>query len=188
MSGPYILLKSGNLFYFSPVMIERNIYTVDDVASGLAGEPRYSNQMIDDSLHFSVAEHSCIIHDHMPDLETRAQALVHDGPEAFFRDLSGPLKHFCPDYRNLIDLCEVDMYSRLDLRWPKSPYVKHADEWMLRVESEQLLHHSADVHFSRWPEPPVKIKLECWDKPRARAEFMQRFEDCFGALDEILPV
>lgn len=186
----YILLKSGNLFYFAPHLIEGNIYTVDDIASGLAGEPRYASQNRDEDVHYSVAEHSCHIHDAMPidDIDHRKQALIHDAPEAFFRDLPGPLKQYLPDYKRLIGICEVDMYRRFGLQEEMYGRVRHADEWMLREESEQLLHPSASVHFSHWPDPPMPVKMLCWGKARARAEYLERFHNLFGDLDTILPV
>lgn len=120
-------------------------FSLEDIQSGLASEQRFAGQI---ERSYSVLQHSLLVA-HLVPPECRLQALMHDAPEAFVRDLPSPLKlkmrmraraqgRQWSDY----DLEEMEIWGAICRRWDMSPVlhaaVTHADQQAMAIEAPVL--------------------------------------------------
>ena len=149
-----------------------------DIAISLARTCRYHGMTL---RHYSVAEHSCLLHDwavaeglgsHAP-----LKALLHDAHEAYVGDLPSPVKRALSpaaldgwlDLTNAIDRA---IAARFGLSTLHHPDVKRADTRILLDERDALMgppprDWGIDDH-------PLGITIHGWDVERARCEFRYR--------------
>ena len=128
ISGPTILLRSGNYFDLQDPSASR--FEVTDIAHALSNICRFTGHT---QRFYSVAEHS-VICSHMVPPEDAMAALMHDASEAFIGDVSTPLKSLLPDYKSVERRVEQAVWSRLGLpptlptscaRWPSRCRPRH---------------------------------------------------------------
>jgi len=79
---------------FDYIATKPDMINIRDIAHALAKEQRYANHK---EFNCSVAEHSVLVADMCPDY-LKLAALLHDGHEAYMRDLPAPVKPLCPGY------------------------------------------------------------------------------------------
>ena len=152
-------------------------FTIEDIAFGLARECRFNGQT---SMYYSVATHSVLVSLVVPK-EYALIALMHDGSEAFMRDICTPLKRLIPDYRKIEDQMQQAIYASVgltDVTDDLYKVIKAADERMFLTENAQLMtHHRTDFPGIQQTEPyPIKIR-ELGDK-----------EACFYFLDRYVSI
>lgn len=151
---------------------------IEDIAQALANQCRFGGHS---RSFYSVAQHSTIVSDVCEQRgATPAEALaalLHDAGEAYLVDLPHPLKHrseLGPPYRQAEKLLEAAIAERFGLV-PQPPAMKPIDRSLLATERRTFA-SSRDA----WPEleghEPLEIEIEPWDPPRARREFLERFE------------
>lgn len=137
--GDYIFVSTGERFY----PLDPRIGDIDyrDIAIGLANSCRYTGQLTRGSRYLSVAEHSVLVSRVMglhariaglsPEfvLARRRIGLLHDGTEAYIRDIPAPLKRSR----------ELRGYRRIEARLQRVIYEAHG----LWPEADDLeaLHH-----------------------------------------------
>lgn len=92
----FITTCSGRIL--SLVDPETDSIDIEDVATGLANNCRFSGQL---PVHYSVAAHSLVMADLMDSSEAQQYALLHDASEAYIIDLPRPVKALCPDYKEV---------------------------------------------------------------------------------------
>jgi len=152
IKGPTILLYSGN--YFSYENPHDSVWTLEDIAHGLAMTCRFGGQA---RRYYSVAEHSVYVSRLVPP-ELAWDALMHDAAEAFICDMPKPLKEMLPEYKRIEKHVESAIGERYGLRYPMPPEIKMADIQMLRAEQVQIMRNDDDWHWTfDVPEPDITI-------------------------------
>ncbi len=124
---------------------------------------------------YSVAQHCCLVSDMAPN-HLKLDALLHDAPEAYLGDVTGPLKQLIKGYRELEDHYHrvIDEYYGVATRHDD---IKEIDVRMLVTEGVQLSSGQPEDYPNR---APYDIKIEIWDAERAYQEWVSRFVTLFG--------
>jgi hypothetical protein len=111
------------------------------------------------------------------------EALQHDNPEAFYKDVSTWLKGLCPDYKAQLERGERAYCSRMKLPWPMSPEVKVADYQMLKLEKMALFQsHPTDEGYQFLDDIDVTglehlVDLNPWPPRVAKLRWHERYEE-----------
>jgi len=151
---------------------------IEDIAQALANQCRFGGHC---RAFHSVAQHCALVADVSEERGASAAealtALMHDASEAYLVDLPHPLKHRSPmgaPYRLAEARLEEAIRARFDLA-PAGANLKEIDRAMLATERAALASGG-----DPWPEleghEPLDLEIEPWDPPRARREFLARFE------------
>lgn len=151
---------------------------VGDIAQALANQCRFGGHC---RVFYSVAQHSTIVADLVlaegAGTEAALAALLHDATEAYLVDLPHPIKHrseLGPPFRRAEAILEAAIRERFGLVEP-GPRLKQLDRSLLATERAAFA-----STLDSWPElegfEPLEIEIEPWDPPRARREFLERFE------------
>lgn len=165
---------------------------VEDVAHNLAHEPRFNGATREP---YSVAQHSiyvarrvnALVDSRLPQATAKRAclcALLHDGPEAFIKDVNGPLKKFLPDYCRV----EEDMWQAFVLRfdlvndeqlWGIKALIKRADEELLATEMRDLMSPVA-APWGLTVFPVADMTIKPWKPWVAKARFLSAFDEYGG--------
>lgn len=180
MKEPGIALPSGGYFKFLDP--EGSTFGIEDIAHNLSHICRYNGASI---YHYSVALHSVNVSYLVPQ-EFALEGLLHDAAEAFFGDMTSPLKALCPDYSALLAAAEAHVCERFGVQHPHSPEVKLADMQALYLEKTHLV-PTADAHpCAYWPEwdayqvePAQAARVLLWEMTpgEGKRRFLRRFEE-----------
>ncbi len=184
--GPYIKTYSGRVFYLNDPQPE-DIH-VADIARNLAGINRYTG-----SSRFSVAQH-CVVAALMaekfyPDRAyLPAQMLIHDADEAYYGDVSSPLKSLLKEYRELEDRAQEAVEEAFELAFIDEPTVKEVDFRMWLTEREILFdgrHGDNDYDGPLKPfpvDPTMRFLFESWGDVDAEKAWLMMHEELFPWL------
>lgn len=153
---------------------------IEDIAHHLSLANRFCGATHDP---YSVSQHSCYVHDLLPD-ELKLAGLLHDSPEAYLGDWTRPLKIAMretglrgPDAIYTVIADVVSEKYGIDLNHlPRE--VKHADEVMLATERRDLMNHAPN-DWETLPEPAGFIVVP-WSADVAERAFLARFRECMG--------
>lgn len=151
---------------------------IEDIAQALSNQCRFGGHC---RAFYSVAQHCVAVADVCRERGGSAAealtALMHDASEAYLVDLPHPLKHrspIGPPYKLAEARLEEAIRARFDLV-PPGPELKAIDRAMLATERAAIASGG-----DPWPEldgvEPLGIAIEPWDPPRAKREFLERFE------------
>lgn len=147
-----------------------------DIAQGLANECRYAGHT---RAFYSVAQHAWLA-SHIVPRELALEALLHDGSEAYCKDIPRPLKELLPDYRAIEARVEGVIRARFGLPATMSPEVKHADLVMLATERRDLMPEDA----TPWPIlegiEPLPRKIVAMQPGKAHHLFLRRWVELTG--------
>ncbi|MBS1879386.1 MAG: hypothetical protein JST31_07735 [Actinobacteria bacterium] len=164
--------------WVNPLAPDPESIVIEDIAQALANQCRFGGHS---RVFYSVAQHSTIVAEVCAErgaspAEALA-ALLHDAGEAYLVDLPHPLKHrseLGPPYKKAEELLEEAIRVRFELV-PQPAAMKPVDRSLLATERRAFT-----ATNGRWPElegfEPLAIEIEPWEPPRARREFLQRFE------------
>ena len=148
-------------------------FNYEDIAYGLSRECRFNGQT---AQYYSVAQHSVLASLLVPK-EYGLAALIHDGSEAFMRDICSPLKALLPDYARLERVMQgvIHEYFGLPRELPADMKraVKRIDLLLTATERAQLMPDDA----RDWPGVPniqLPIKIQPMNEKEAREYFMDR--------------
>lgn len=182
--GPYIKMFSGRKFYLDDPRAED--MHVDDIARNLAGINRYTG-----SSRFSVAQH-CVVSAvmakiHYPEEKLlAARMLVHDASEAYYGDVSSPLKSLIPDYRNLEDRAQLEVEKKFDITFLGERLVKEVDFRMWLTEREFLFNgrHGATADYAGPLKPfaDADFLLGEWPAEFAEEQWLIAHKELFWDL------
>lgn len=176
MANGAIQTVSGR--WVDPLAPDPASLAIDDIAQALANQCRFGGHA---RSFYSVAQHSAIVSDVCAErgaspAEALA-ALMHDAGEAYLVDLPHPLKHrspIGPPYKEAEKLLEAAIAERFGLA-PQPAEMKPVDRSLLATERSAFA-----AMRDPWPElegvEPLAIEIEPWEPPRARREFLERFE------------
>lgn len=168
--GPTILLAGGSYFDFEAP--HTSVFTIDDIAHGLAMTCRFAGQC---KRHYSVAQHSVHVSEIVP-ADHAYQGLMHDAPEAFVGDMAKPLKVLLPEYSVIEKRVERAVFDRFNVATPLPPSIKDADIVMLVTEQRQLMGNHDDWNYCRG-RTPLDFEIPEWTPDEAKARFLARFDE-----------
>lgn len=156
--------------------------SVADIAHGLSNACRFMGQP---SAFYSVAEHSCLVHDLVaagrPGTSIAAAALLHDGHEAYLGDVVTPLKPLIgPAYAQLAERMDgaIAAATALDPAEFSDRAIKAADAWALIIEARRLMPSEGWgwTRFADVPDLPAGIVWAGGLLPeQAEREFLLRW-------------
>lgn len=159
---------------------------IEDIASQLSRICRFGGALRDDVEIYTVAQHCCLVSDHLPP-ELAFEGLLHDAHEAYVGDMIKPIKRqLGPDWKAAEHRVELAVRRRFGLPERMTPAVKEQDYLAVTTEHLQLQVITGLVDWGT-PPAPWPIVIEPWGVFRARAEFLRRFHalyhpngDCHG--------
>ncbi len=184
--GRYIRLHSGRKFHLGDPLPE-DVF-VEDVAHNLAGIIRYTG-----SSRYSVAQH-CVLAARMADKYyytekntdgvgsvLAARMLIHDTAEAYYGDVSSPLKSLLPDYKKLEDVADACMEARFGLKFNGEEYVKEIDDRMWLTESRQFFGVVAYQDYpAKGPLKSFPLHIERWTAEQSETAWLDEFHARFS--------
>lgn len=142
---------------------------VEDIAHHLSMICRFTGAV---RRFYSVAEHSCHVHDLLPP-ELRAAGLFHDAAEAYICDLARPVKYgLGADYREAEQRIMDAVGEALGIDF-SAPEIKVADNATLGAERLQALNKGPAWTRDVYGSAPVKLRF--WTPPQAKMEFLDRW-------------
>lgn len=157
---------------FWPLDPRQSEIRIRDIARALSMECRYGGQV---SHHYSVAQHSCLVHDYLrdqgEDRQALLQGLLHDAAEAYIKDMIKGAKPFYPIYiehENRLSAAIFHKFGVTGLSWVK---VKAIDDRIVGDEHRAL--QVPDEAISKIE--PLGIAIEPWVPLQAEEQFLLRF-------------
>lgn len=167
--GDWMQTVSGGQFWpYDPRADEIFIY---DIAVALSNECRYCGHVED---HYSVAQHSVYVSMCVPP-KYALQALLHDAPEAYCKDIHRPMKRGLSGYAGVEHNVWLAVAERFGLEEELHPSVKEADEAVGLAEALQLLVTPKVEWALQGTKVPADIEIELMTPRQARAMFLTRF-------------
>lgn len=149
------------------------VINVQDIAHSLANLCRYNGQC---KKFYNVAEHSVLVATEVlrrtGDRALALSALLHDAPEAYLGDVTGPLKAMLVIYGILEMRFEEAITDKFGLMHPlHHPEIKRSDYEVFFTEKDHLF----DFPYEAWARegPKADVKIECWDPERAKGRFLE---------------
>lgn len=164
--------------WIDPLAPQAGSIEIEDIAQALSNQCRFGGHC---RAFYSVAQHSALVADACRERGGSAAqaltALMHDAGEAYLVDLPHPLKHrspLGPPYKLAEARLEEAIRERFGLA-PAGPELKAIDRSLLATERRALA-----ATGDPWPElegvEPLDVEIDPWQPPRARREFLERFE------------
>lgn len=144
------MYPSGN--HVDPLDPDPDLIEIEDIAWHLAHEARFGGGT---PFHYSVARHSIYVMKQIPDdltVDVKLQALLHDAPEAYLKDIPRPVKERLHDYQALEATMWEAICTRFDLPGIAlfRPVIR-ADEKILKVEKSAFF--GARKKWQQWERP-----------------------------------
>lgn len=174
---------SGRFDFLNPLPEQIDIR---DIGLSLSREPRFSGQTNPDRAAYTVAQHSWIM-SHIVPPDYALEALLHDGHEAYCRDIPSPFKRLLPDYKFFEAKIDEVIRTKWNLPSDMSEIVHEADGRMLCTEQVFLFHGAKVAEGVRFPNfkpfdaSTVKPHwVSSWTEQTARTNFMERFHEITG--------
>lgn len=161
-----------------------------DIAEMLAKQNRFAGGTA--NCTYSVAQHSCLVSDHLPP-EARLAGLLHDGHEGPFGDWTVPFKNAVLVYGGTIAMgalerLESDMANAIHWaagqQWPLpgriAHLVKQQDMAALATEKRDLITDRGRANDAYWQGlgEPWKQTIKPWPWPKAAEEWLTRLHTC----------
>lgn len=196
--GPWLQTVNGGQFF--PLDPRAEEIDVEDLSHRLAAEPRYQGATREP---YSVAQH-CVLLSYIVPLEDAWSALHHEDPEAWLKDIPGPLKPFLPDYQKIEDKVWIACVERFKLPLLHPQSVKQFDlrirlnerrdlmappsaswgeiEKLSPIEWDGLLPSMilSELRFYRPGSSRSLWAIRPWSFHHARAMWRTRFEELAG--------
>lgn len=187
-------VEKGSMRAWSGVLVDPlnprlDTVRIDDIAHALSLVCRYSGHV---DVHYSVAQHSVEVSLHLEQMGAsplcQLMGLLHDGEEAYFGDMSSPLKKHYPDYRKHGDAMREFIYDKYIPDWRELPLyedlVHKADQDMYQIErmssllpygeAEELCNKKYNRSVIKYGKEPKEVE----------AEFLRRFA-YLGGLERV---
>lgn len=162
---------SGEMFL--PAKPEEAHYDINDIAHALSNECRFGGHC---RQFYSVAQHCVICASAVPP-EHKLQALMHDAPEAYYKDLPRGVKLQLASYKELEKRCWSAIAKQFNLPVELSAEVKEADNRALVTEKRDLL--GSFPHLPTWGVDevfkPYPDTIVPWKPAVAEEEFLVAF-------------
>lgn len=185
--GAWIATSVGGMWsILDPHPADVNII---DIASGLSRVCRYGGQIRHDFEIYPVSEHSVLMLEWMESqglvnsVEDGLRILLHDGSEAFFGDMTSPLKAVIPEFKVIEDRCQRVIDLAFGVYSAKLSYeiIKMIDVRIRMDEREALINEPALGEQKRaiWEHTPdmegLDVTIRGLTPSMAREEFLETF-------------
>lgn len=172
--------SGGKLELVIPFKVDQ--IETSDIAHGLAGEGRYGNQC---RRRLTVAQHSVGVylimrHLHPNEPMLHKAALLHDGPEAYFKDMPRPVEAAMRKMYREVAIGGLDPYAKLQLHLSWAIEERHGiDHGLCSCAAV----HEADMMMFvlEWPE------IMSGDAPGGEAYEEKARKLPLGLLHDIIP-
>lgn len=171
--GDWMQTYTGKQFW--PLDPRPDEVDIQDIAHALSMLCRYGGHA---HSFYSVAEHSCHVHDAILDMgeyEIGLDALLHDAAEAYIVDVLRPVKPFLKDYKPIESAIMGAVQQRFNIH-DEPDLIKVFDARILNDEAAQVFKHDL---FKHWEFPqkgnPLGVKLCFWSPAEAKMQFLERF-------------
>jgi len=170
--GDWLQTFSGVQFW--PIDPQIEDIRLVDIAHGLAYTCRYNGHC---NIFYSVAEHSIIISEQIPNEKPEEQlfALLHDASEAYISDIPRPLKPYLDGYSRIERNIENTIDKFFGLTDVSKVETKRLDKAILADEKEQVMGIAPADWFLE--NPPLGITISGWPPEPAYRRFLQRYYD-----------
>jgi hypothetical protein len=178
---------------FNPLAPDPHSLNIEDIAHCLARESRFAGAY--DWEWYSVAEHSVFVsrlafqfaqqagHSLSNSRRIALAGLLHDGMEAYFKDLPSPLKHLpeLSEYREMEDRALEILFQKFNCAVSLKEYciIEEADIELRHIEAAQIFSPALP-----WARPRVNLKLQGWFPSVAKKLFLNNFVALSDALSE----
>lgn len=177
-AGPWIQTYTGRRFYLADPRADD--VDIRDIAWALGHETRYGGHL---ARFYSVAEHSLYASALAP-RGLELEGLLHDGAEAYYKDLPRPLKELLPDYKALEARGNRVVRERFGLHAVQPPIIKTIDIALLADERREILGKTGPGAEWDWdPGPGYGITIAGWPPVEAAERFLQRYIDLTGGKE-----
>ena len=181
--GGWIQTVSGRRVY--PLDMHPDMVDIRDITHALSRLCRYNGHSI---RFYSVAEHSYHVSQQCSE-QNALWGLLHDAAEAYFTDVSAPVKQQLPELEMVEQRILRAVCERFDLAWPMPSEVAEIDSRIVGDERKLLMSSVAHVqraiadpkayvHPSEWScyyNRELGVELECWHPSLAEAKFLRLF-------------
>jgi hypothetical protein len=171
-------LASGHPFW-SLVPSDDDVH-IEDIASHLSRLCRFNGALKDSVEIYTVAQHSCLVSDHLPP-ELQLEGLLHDAQEYVLGDMAKPIKMNLAtlsggrDYwKELEHGVEAVIRAKFGLPAQMTPEVKHQDYLAVAAEHRDLQNNLGLVDWGTPPQTWPELIIP-WSISRSRGEFMTRY-------------
>lgn len=167
----WILTHTGNRFD----LLEPEAEMIDprDIAHSLANLCRFNGHTHE---FYSVAQHSCMVADLVPD-EHKLAALLHDATKAYLGDMTRPLKDWIPHIRGFEDVIWERICERFNLAIDLPACIHQADLTALATERRDLMSTDPYIWDCLIGIDPMTETILPWSATEARLTFHRRLMD-----------
>ena len=151
---------------FNPLDPDPEMICIEDIAHHLALECRYNGAC---KFFYSVAQHSVLGLRHVSE-GNAAAFLLHDGAEAYLRDIVKGVKDQLRDYKRIESHLQAIIYERFGIMGFYKSEVKRVDYALMATEARVLIGNLDGWSF---PELPLDVVIEEWSWRNAEDKFLQ---------------
>lgn len=171
---PDILTRSG--LYFNLVEPTPEMVRTSDIAHALGMLARFCGHT---SAFYSVAQH-CVLVSMLVPWEHALQALLHDAAEAYYGEVTAPLKRLVPHYRDLEKRGWRAIAASFGVPEELHPSVKQADLVMLATEQRDLMPPHDDEWAILRGITPLSTPVDPLGPSEATQLWLRRFGEVTG--------
>lgn len=159
-----------------PVIEDLNLL---DIAHALSQINRFTGHS---KFPYSVGHHSVVVCMLLSGTKYQMEGLFHDAAEAYYGDVSSPLKALLREsttaYDALTARCDKLIAKKFGLVYPWPTEVHDADRMALAIERRDVMVPSADVNWSALPHPKPNVMIS----PAEPAGIARQFMELYTAL------
>lgn len=169
--GAWMQTTTGKRFY--PLDPHPSEVCIEDISHSLAQLARFNGHT---SRFYSVAQHSCLVHDYMPD-DLKFLGLMHDATEAYIGDMIRPLKYYNKFFQDVEERVWEAIRRKFKITKARKAMqvLKHWDNKICAAEKRDL-HPQSEFWFGM-PECEEVRPITPWSPRYAKGQFMRRFND-----------
>jgi len=167
-----IITYTGRLFWpLNPQLEDINVL---DICHSLSQQGRFTGHTTE---YYSVAQHSCLVHDILPG-NLKLAGLLHDGSEAFLIDLARPVKEQVEMnfFREAEDKLMYYIAIKFGFSYPLDKQVKIADRILLNTEYRDLMTKNKLRESDFNSDKPLEERIIPWSPPEAKYGMIHRLE------------
>ena len=172
--GAWLQTVTGGRFY--PLDPQPAEVDIRDISHALSNIGRFNGHT---KSFYSVAQHSCLVHDYMPK-RLQKLGLLHDATEAYIGDMIRPLKYYDNFFQEVEEGIHQAIYTRFGLTPSEedNQMLKHYDNLLCAAEKRDLFPQSE--FWSGMPECGLVKTIRAWPPSYAKGQFMRRFNVLFN--------
>jgi len=163
--GGMTTFTGKNFYPFNPNMDD---VCIEDIAHHLALECRYSGAC---KFHYSVAQH-CALGAIFASKENKLPFLLHDGAEAYFKDMVHDVKAHMRAYKKAEKDLQALIYQKFCVPGFDYNEIKRIDYAIMATEANVLMRNTEGWYF---PEPPLNVGIKPWTWQLAEEVFLSAY-------------